>query len=536
MSSEYRNLPGGYTQVEYIRHNLIGYIDTGVVVSPNTSVTADFQFDEVYYGFEARIFGVYTENTKLRAGIRTDKTFVNSVNPINYSQTMNIYERTTVTASPDGSCEDYANLYIFAQRQDGSENSNVHFFSNYFIGKLYSMTISDGGTLIRDFVPVIRDQDSKPGLFDVVNNEFYIETTDIPDTYQRVEYIESTGTQYVDTGVNASGSLGFLTKLITYNALGTSGNGVIFGATDTGSPSWENAYYLETWTNNVGVNRGTFVRSNTTVRDNYDPGIDPGTLQIIGHSTVTKTLLKGDGSYTAINTSTDNISGSYSMFIFTRSITGVAVDSYTSDKLYYFAFLDSYEPIHIYIPVIQVSDSEPGLYDIVDGEFLTNEGTGDFLYGPVLEETLIPGPQVKNTNQLTVEFGLIKDYPETTIFYDGDDDSGLTVIIDTFGTATNIRIDRTTGGEYLQIDTTKFAAIVGSGIQEYDHIEINTRRGKKSASIYRNGIKYNILHAITCSKNWIHLDKGANTFTFAAETGVNNLRVYISYVERFNGV
>ena len=101
--------------------------------------------------------------------------------------------------------------------------------------------------------------------------------------------------------------------------------------------------------------------------------------------------------------------------------------------------------------------------------------------------------------QLTVEFGLIKPYPETEIYYDGEDDSGVTIIIDTFGAASGVRINRTTGGEYIQIDSTKLTAITGADIQQYDHIEINTRKGKKSATLSRNGTKYNIIHAISTS-------------------------------------
>lgn len=138
--------------------------------------------------------------------------------------------------------------------------------------------------------------------------------------------------------------------------------------------------------------------------------------------------------------------------------------------------------------------------------------------------------------QLTVEFGLIKEYPETTIKYNGDDDSGVTVIFDTYGAASNIRINRTTGQEYLELDSAKITSITGHDIQEYDHIEINTRKGKKSAVLMRNGISYNIFSAVISSEKWIHMERGDNTFTFSATSGINNLRVYLDYAERFNGV
>lgn len=138
--------------------------------------------------------------------------------------------------------------------------------------------------------------------------------------------------------------------------------------------------------------------------------------------------------------------------------------------------------------------------------------------------------------QLTVEFGLVKAYPETSIYYNGDDDSGVTVIIDTYGPASGLRINRTTGGEYLELDSTKISAITGKDIQEYDHIEINTRKSKKSATLTRGGVTYNIFNAVKSSEKWIHMERGNNTFTFSASSGISNLRVYLDYAERFNGV
>lgn len=138
--------------------------------------------------------------------------------------------------------------------------------------------------------------------------------------------------------------------------------------------------------------------------------------------------------------------------------------------------------------------------------------------------------------QLTVEFGLIKDYPETTINYNGDDDSGVTIIVDTFGPASNVRISRANGGEYVLIDSTKLTQITGHDIQEYDHIEINTRKGQKSAVLMRGGTEHNILHAIVSSKNWLRIERGSNRFTFAATSGASNIRVHLKYTERVNGV
>ena len=38
-----------------------------------------------------------------------------------------------------------------------------------------------------------------------------------------------------------------------------------------------------------------------------------------------------------------------------------------------------------FVPCYRVSDNKPGLYDLVNDEFLTNSGTGEFTLGPEVE-------------------------------------------------------------------------------------------------------------------------------------------------------
>jgi hypothetical protein len=71
--------------------------------------------------------------------------------------------------------------------------------------KLYGCKIYDNGTLIRNYMPV-KNSNGEIGLLDKVNNVFYKSASTTPflagpaASYTQVEYIESTGTQYIDTG------------------------------------------------------------------------------------------------------------------------------------------------------------------------------------------------------------------------------------------------------------------------------------------------------------------------------------------------
>lgn len=60
-------------------------------------------------------------------------------------------------------------------------NSELHLFSsyrgytvNYIHARLYSFKIYENDVLVHDYVPALRDYDTKPGLYDVVANEFKV--------------------------------------------------------------------------------------------------------------------------------------------------------------------------------------------------------------------------------------------------------------------------------------------------------------------------------------------------------------------------
>lgn len=138
--------------------------------------------------------------------------------------------------------------------------------------------------------------------------------------------------------------------------------------------------------------------------------------------------------------------------------------------------------------------------------------------------------------QLTVQFGTIKDYPEATINYAGDGESGIIITLEFLGTTTGIRINNTTRGEYMILNDSKIAAIVGSNIAQYDLIRIDTTRGSKSATLSRGGVVYNILHAVDLSSKWIYLQTGENHFTYTATSGFDYMTVSLECPVKVLGV
>jgi hypothetical protein len=58
-----------------------------------------------------------------------------------------------------------SNLILFGINRSGSKMLGL--------GRIYSCQIWNDGTLIRNYIPVVRKSDGKAGLYDKVNNVFY---------------------------------------------------------------------------------------------------------------------------------------------------------------------------------------------------------------------------------------------------------------------------------------------------------------------------------------------------------------------------
>lgn len=57
-------------------------------------------------------------------------------------------------------------MYILSCNVKGSASAGAQ-------GNLYRMTIKENDVIVRDYIPCYRKSDSKPGLYDIVNKQFY---------------------------------------------------------------------------------------------------------------------------------------------------------------------------------------------------------------------------------------------------------------------------------------------------------------------------------------------------------------------------
>ena len=189
----------------------------------------------------------------------------------------------------------------------------------------------------------------------------------IPRQYTEVEYLESTGTQYIDTGVYGSNKVRFQ---------------VDFSVTDVNkfAQNGKNNTYSGNNRVNLGkANSGAWywgfgnenITKDTADTKRHTMGIDIPNLQYwIDNTVYTKT------SYTHNNNNPILI---YLFAVNSQS----SIQNYSYEKLYSSQIYESGVLVRNFIPCYRLSDEKPGMYDIVNDEFYINQGTGDdFVVGP----------------------------------------------------------------------------------------------------------------------------------------------------------
>lgn len=135
-----------------------------------------------------------------------------------------------------------------------------------------------------------------------------------------------------------------------------------------------------------------------------------------------------------------------------------------------------------------------------------------------------------------LEFGLIEDETEKTIFYDGDSEIGITIKMHAIGECGSVSIYNTKTREKMLINSDKIEELTGSGIIAGDDIIIITIRGSKKIGLIRNGKYTNILNALDKDSDWFQLSKGENTFIYSTDFGSEKLQFRIENRVIYEGV
>lgn len=175
-------IPSGYTKLSYIRSSGTQYIDTGYIPNQDTRIICDVQITDTatQHLFGARasanagaFFVPCISATTIRADYGSQKN-THTVGSVLDRMTIDIGKTsctiggtsTTFTAETFSA---NASITLFASNTGGTVVVDTYKAKM----KLFSCRIYDNGTLVRDFIPCLRDSDSRVGLYDMQNGVFY---------------------------------------------------------------------------------------------------------------------------------------------------------------------------------------------------------------------------------------------------------------------------------------------------------------------------------------------------------------------------
>lgn len=397
-----QRLPTGYRELEYIESTtgVPSYIDCGLTANQDSSLELKFQFPKGVDGYRARLFG-YTDNTSWDGSKMFGGSFTSSLVDsalIGYGTSsykpgtalqvkMNIHTlkmeknkfyfdgvlKNTMTTNTFTTT---SNLWLFL-----SNTTSDALITNNASIRIFYCKIWNNTTLARNMIPCERCSDGKPGLYDTVNNVFYVNQGTgefikgpykdsyqvslfprLPSAYQEVEYIQSSGTQYIILPNN----LNCDSFELECQYLDSVGEQCVIGDYSSGDNRWEifcntNRPYYNIWT--------TYNSQSTTAGT-----ISAVMRAILNYSYTSNELVVTDGTNTNTISKTLNAQPKY---LFTY-----APSSYLAKvKVFSLKFSKNGSIILNMIPCYRKSDNVIGLYDLVGKQFYTNQGTGTFLKG-----------------------------------------------------------------------------------------------------------------------------------------------------------
>ena len=387
-------LPDGYTEVEYIQSSGTQHIDTGFKPNQNTRVVMDAQYTSVPTR-SACLFGARKASGSIdfslwyvpgSAVLQNGYANTKPTAAISDITARHVYDKNKNVLYLDGDSfitstastfqSDY-NMLLLDCNQVGSAQgykSDV---------RLYSCQIYDNDVLIRDFIPC-KNASGVAGLYDVVGGKFYgnagsgsfavgadVRVIVLPKGYKRREYIQSSGTQYVDTGFKPNQS-----TQVVFDFEPTGNYTHLFGSRSASAASDHFRVLVEN-----GKYRDDYGSEKTTST------ISAGTRHTIDKN---KNITTVDGQ--TITHASASFTGTYPIALFTNN-SGGKVEQISEIRLYSCQIYDNGTLVRDFVPC-ENDSGVIGLYDLVESKFYGNAGGGAFVAGAEIETPTVEEPAV----------------------------------------------------------------------------------------------------------------------------------------------
>ena len=235
------------------------------------------------------------------------------------------------------------------------------------VGTYYAFTISSGGVVTHDLIPVRLGNTGY--MYDRITNKRFgnAGTGDFvlgPDVVP-VEYLESTGTQWIDTGINAKQSLKIRAAFETNSSTSYFAYGVRVGDSTISCAT------------GIKPNGTGYARWGTSA---YAQVVPSGLVDITQDSS--GVIVNGTSySYSATQTVVDQ--SGYTIVVFAGRNSATTVTANMVGKFYSCKIWDNNTPVRSFRPIRVGTGStwEGAMMDVLTRRIYRNAGTGAFTYG-----------------------------------------------------------------------------------------------------------------------------------------------------------
>lgn len=257
----------------------------------------------------------------------------------------------------------------------------LDFYTKAEIEEMFDLPESEDKTLDFYTKAEIREKVGTPETIVIDENEmlldFYVKaeidsipTSPIPSDYTQIEWIQATGTQYIDTGYTQQSSALRIEMEVEVN--GGSNGACIFHA--------PNVWAQIGWSSVVHFYSFRVYRNGTRdlVGDLHDPyGVEANFVVVVDMSPNGETLTEAGVVKSTASGHDVSVGATSSYWIFAKN-TGSGAGDFIQAKLRSFKLYDGGQLVRDLTPVIRNADSKPGLWDMIGKQFYTNAGTGEF--------------------------------------------------------------------------------------------------------------------------------------------------------------
>ena len=386
--------PIQYTPLEYIESTGTQYIDTGANIDTSTD-----EIEVVIQGLTQTTYkwflGEHDNGSRFGFGSgdganKRNVAYGNSTYKVTDSQ---VYDtKHTLVANTNGLFLDGAKIANYASFVSTSTiylfHLNLNGQSSYMgSSRIWSYKHRRNGALLLDLIPAL-DSDGVACMLDKVSRAFFYSKTDegfvagpikhpLPIGCKELTYIESTGTQYIDTQLPSSVKSS-VDVVFSFSSMAQSGanNAAVFGGRDGQTSrtftlfkiASTNPQYLRFDYNSqrqVATSEQMSWEADHQYRFTYD-GVTSKTVNLVTSEAVSS------------NIAPSNLGSIYPIALFAVNTQGT-IGTFMKGRIYQFTYSDGENHIDL-IPAID-TNGVVCMFDRVSGNFFYNKGTGTFIAG-----------------------------------------------------------------------------------------------------------------------------------------------------------